>query len=182
MARNQLDYPHYTLFSHKPTDTPRVTARLIDYIACLSRTDQASEPLLHVQGARLPYKCFIKLRALALANYLFPFHHSSLLFRPKMRLPTAPLLLFAALGAFAAPTESTLEKRQIQTISPGDVAAFKPYSFYAASAYCEPSVLKTWTCGGTWMGFYRGVLNAHRHIHHSQLQCQLWLPTHFGRR
>jgi len=66
-----------------------------------------------------------------------------------MRLLIASLSLLAALSVFAAPADSiTLEKRQIQTISPGAVAAFKPYSFYAASAYCNPFVLKTWTCGG----------------------------------
>ena len=66
-----------------------------------------------------------------------------------MRLLTASLLLLAALDTFAAPTESALEKRQIQTFSPGAVSDFKPYSFYAASAYCDPSVLKTWACGRT---------------------------------
>ncbi|KAF9646506.1 lipase [Thelephora ganbajun] len=64
-----------------------------------------------------------------------------------MYLLVASLSLLSALGAFAAPTESALEKRQIQTLSPGAVAAFKPYSYYAASAYCDASVLKTWTCG-----------------------------------
>ena len=86
-----------------------------------------------------------------------------------MRLLTAPLSLLAVLGASAAPNESTLGKRQIQTLSPGDVATFQPFSSYAASAYCDPSVLKTWTCGGTWRRFYRGVLNSHRHIHYSPL-------------
>ena len=65
-----------------------------------------------------------------------------------MHLLAASLSLLVALGAVAAPTESALEKRQIQTLSSEAVAAFKPYSFYAASAYCDPSVLKTWTCGG----------------------------------
>ena len=70
-------------------------------------------------------------------------------YRFKMRLLIAPLLLLAALSAFAAPADSTtLEKRQIEIIPPEAIAAFKPYSFYAASAYCDPSVLKTWTCGG----------------------------------
>jgi len=60
---------------------------------------------------------------------------------------SAALTLLIALGALAAPTEPTLEKRQIQTLSSGAIAAFKPYTFYAGAAYCEPSVLKTWTCG-----------------------------------
>lgn len=65
-----------------------------------------------------------------------------------MRLQTAFLSLFVALEAFALPTEPALKKRQIQPLSSGAVAAFEPYSFYAASAYCDPSVLETWTCGG----------------------------------
>ena len=64
-------------------------------------------------------------------------------------LLSVPLSLLAALSAFAAPSRPTLGKRQIETLSPGAVAAFKPYSFYAASAYCSPSDLEEWTCGST---------------------------------
>lgn len=86
-----------------------------------------------------------------------------------MRFLAASLSLLAVLGAFAAPTESTLEKRQIQTLSPGAIAAFKPYSFYAASAYCDPSTLMKWTCGGACRIFGRGILYAHLHFYDSQL-------------
>lgn len=86
-----------------------------------------------------------------------------------MRLLAASLSLLSVLGAFATPTDPALEKRQIQTLSSGAVAAFKPYSFYAASAYCDPSTLKTWTCGGTCRRFCGGVPSAHRHFHDSRL-------------
>ena len=85
-----------------------------------------------------------------------------------MRLLSAFLSLFAVLGAFATPTKS-MEKRQIQTLSPGAIATFKPYSFYAASAYCDPSVLETWTCGGTYRRFNHDILYTHRCFHDSQL-------------
>jgi hypothetical protein len=105
-----------------------------------------------------------------------------------MHLLAAPLLLLAALGTFASPAESTHERRQIHTLSPRAIAAFKPYSFYAASAYCDPSVLKTWTCGGGYKRFYRGVLDAHRHFQPTamptlassplqQVETELWYNT-----
>jgi len=64
-----------------------------------------------------------------------------------LMLLSVSLSLLAALSAFAAPSKPTFGKRQIETLSPGAVAAFKPYSFYAASAYCNPSNLGEWTCG-----------------------------------
>jgi len=104
----------------------------------------------HLQEAasRLLYK------AHPIGGIILPVPPLVTLYRSKMRLLISSLSLLAALSAFAAPADSTLEKRQIQTISPEEIAAFKPYSFYAASAYCDPSVLKTWTCGGARRGSY----------------------------
>lgn len=54
--------------------------------------------------------------------------------------------VLAACGAWAAPS---IERRQaITTLTTAQIAAFKPFSFFAASAYCNPSVTRTWTCGG----------------------------------
>ena len=58
MVRDQLDDPRYALFSHKPTDTPRVTTRHIDHIACLSHTDRASARLLHSAIGQLFVRIF----------------------------------------------------------------------------------------------------------------------------
>ena len=98
------------------------------------------------------------------------------LFQSNMRLLVASWALLAALSAFAAPADP--EKRQIHNISSRAVSAFKPYSFYAASAYCKPSVLQTWTCGGARRSPYHGSLCSQRHSHHRQLQSQPWLPSH----
>ncbi|KAI9509115.1 lipase [Russula earlei] len=39
--------------------------------------------------------------------------------------------------------------QQVQTtiLSPAQVDSFKPYTFYAAAAYCQPSKTLTWSCG-----------------------------------
>ncbi|RXW22370.1 hypothetical protein EST38_g3495 [Candolleomyces aberdarensis] len=58
------------------------------------------------------------------------------------------LLLFAQLVtiAFALPVE--LEARQsVSTLSAADVSAYKPYTWYAAAAYCEPAKTLAWNCG-----------------------------------
>ncbi|KAF9269337.1 lipase [Marasmius fiardii PR-910] len=40
------------------------------------------------------------------------------------------------------------DKRQsITTLSTSQVSAFKPFSFYAAAAYCQPSTTLAWNCG-----------------------------------
>ena len=60
------------------------------------------------------------------------------------------LLLFAQLVniAFALPVE--LEARQsVSTLSAADVSAYKPYTWYAAAAYCEPAKTLAWNCGST---------------------------------
>jgi hypothetical protein len=112
-------------------------------------------------------------------SWLFPSHPSSLFFRLNMRLLAALLLLLAAPCGFASLADSTLEKRKIRSLSPGAITAFKPYSFYAASAYCDPSALKTWTCGG----WYKGstVVFLMLIATFSQLQRQLRLPAHCSR-
>lgn len=72
-----------------------------------------------------------------------------------MRLLFASFSLLAAFSALADPIGSVIEKRQIQTLSTGAVAAFRPYSFYAASAYCDPYALKAWSCGSMWEWYSR---------------------------
>jgi len=54
-------------------------------------------------------------------------------------------LFLLPLLACATPT---VERRQsITTLSAAQVAAFKPYTFFAASAYCNPSTTINWSCG-----------------------------------
>ena len=56
---------------------------------------------------------------------------------------TALLALMPA--TLAAPT---LDARQsITALSTSQIGSFKPFSFYASTAYCDPSLTLTWSCG-----------------------------------
>ncbi|KAF9256524.1 lipase class 3 family protein [Marasmius fiardii PR-910] len=56
------------------------------------------------------------------------------------------ILLFVSFVALASPTP--MEKRQAITAVPAEqIAAFKPFTFYAAAAYCPPTKTSTWNCG-----------------------------------
>jgi len=59
------------------------------------------------------------------------------------------VVLLAGLNVWAAPGPSTpiLRRQGISTLSSAQISTFKPYSFYASAAYCNPSVLSTWNCG-----------------------------------
>lgn len=75
-----------------------------------------------------------------------------------------PLLLhFAQLAivAFAAPVANhTLEVRQsVSTLTAAQVAGYKPYSWYAAAAYCPPTRTLAWNCGSESMVFSSGSLH-----------------------
>ena len=51
--------------------------------------------------------------------------------------------------ASASPLEeSILHRRQsITELTPEQVAAYRPYTYYAGAAGCEPSTTLNWTCG-----------------------------------
>lgn len=36
----------------------------------------------------------------------------------------------------------------ITVLSTTEVSAFKPYTYFAKAAYCEPADTLAWTCGG----------------------------------
>jgi len=56
------------------------------------------------------------------------------------------LALVAPLLALASPTQ--LQKRQsISTLSQSQISAFKPYTYFASAAYCDPSKTINWSCG-----------------------------------
>lgn len=59
-------------------------------------------------------------------------------------------LIFSTLiSVVAAIPSQILERRQaITTISTTKRASFKPYSFYASTAYCAPAKTLSWKCGG----------------------------------
>ncbi|KAJ3571303.1 hypothetical protein NP233_g3844 [Leucocoprinus birnbaumii] len=63
----------------------------------------------------------------------------------KLNAGSVFLAVLASSGVWAAPS---LEKRQsITPLSSAQIATFKPYSFFAAAAYCNPSTTRNWTCG-----------------------------------
>lgn len=42
-----------------------------------------------------------------------------------------------------------LARRQsITTLSTAQISAFKPFTFFASAAYCQPSTTINWSCGG----------------------------------
>ncbi|KAJ2913348.1 hypothetical protein MD484_g7062, partial [Candolleomyces efflorescens] len=64
----------------------------------------------------------------------------------------AHLLLFFAqilAVAFAAPVNQTLENRQsaVSALSADEVAGYKPYTWYASTAGCNPTNTSAWNCG-----------------------------------
>ncbi|GLB41588.1 putative alpha beta-hydrolase [Lyophyllum shimeji] len=59
------------------------------------------------------------------------------------------VVLTAISGLAAVQAAPSLAPRQsISTLTPAQVAAYKPYSFYAATAYCQPANTLAWNCGG----------------------------------
>ncbi|KAK0466790.1 alpha/beta-hydrolase [Desarmillaria tabescens] len=59
------------------------------------------------------------------------------------------VLSLALSFASASPLEgSVLHRRQsVTTLTPEQVAAYKPYSYYASAGACQPSLTLNWTCG-----------------------------------
>ncbi|KAI5123192.1 hypothetical protein M0805_003959 [Coniferiporia weirii] len=55
------------------------------------------------------------------------------------------LALSSVTPLFASPLIS--KKQTITTLSPSQVSAFKPYSYFASTAYCSPDTTINWTCG-----------------------------------
>ncbi|KAI0258631.1 lipase [Gloeopeniophorella convolvens] len=58
-------------------------------------------------------------------------------------------LLVIARGSLADTGQAALAQggQAITTLSPAQVAAFKPFTYFASAAYCSPSTTLTWTCG-----------------------------------
>ena len=58
--------------------------------------------------------------------------------------------VFAGFAFFRIAYAITIAKRQdITTLSQTQIEEFKPYTLYAAVAYCHPSMTLTWSCGGS---------------------------------
>ncbi len=55
-----------------------------------------------------------------------------------------------------------IERQSITTLTSAQVEAFKPYTQYAAAAYCPPSKTLSWTCGGPRFVWARSMLPGRR--------------------
>ncbi|THV02157.1 lipase class 3 family protein [Dendrothele bispora CBS 962.96] len=60
--------------------------------------------------------------------------------RALLALPS----LLAVLGSSASPL---IARQAITALSTSQISTFKPFSFFAAAAYCDPSTTKAWNCG-----------------------------------
>ena len=96
-----------------------------------------------------PHKC---AEILALESWCCP---------PQLLLPLAESWVVASmlsstlslLAIFGLARASAVTKRQATTtLSSGQIEAFKPYTLYAATAYCDPSQTLSWSCGGLCLG------------------------------
>ncbi|KAJ7291065.1 lipase [Mycena rebaudengoi] len=56
-------------------------------------------------------------------------------------------VVILALASFARAVPALSARQAITVLSPAQVTAFKPYSFYAATGYCAPAQTLTWSCG-----------------------------------
>ena len=63
-------------------------------------------------------------------------------------LTTLSLALVALAAGLSVKAAPTLEGRSITTLSAAQVSAYKPYTFYASTAYCNPANTLAWNCGG----------------------------------
>ncbi|KAF6753512.1 Alpha/Beta hydrolase protein [Ephemerocybe angulata] len=61
----------------------------------------------------------------------------------------AALFLFAQLAtvAFAAPAPVLEVRQSVTPLTASQVSAYKPYTYYAAAAYCAPANTLAWNCG-----------------------------------
>ena len=60
--------------------------------------------------------------------------------------------VFAGFAFFRIVYAIAIAKRQgITTVSQAQIEEFKPYTLYAAAAFCNPSNTLTWSCGGPYI-------------------------------
>jgi hypothetical protein len=61
--------------------------------------------------------------------------------------------ILSLLAIFGLAHASAVNKRQDTTVlSSEEIEAFRPYTLYAATAYCDPSQTLAWSCGGLCLG------------------------------
>lgn len=74
-------------------------------------------------------------------------------FRPSSSSLAA--LLITAVSTAALPRTRNdvarvdISSRSVTTLTSSQLSAFTPFTQFARAAYCDPSVITGWTCGGT---------------------------------
>ncbi|TCD61803.1 hypothetical protein EIP91_007889 [Steccherinum ochraceum] len=53
----------------------------------------------------------------------------------------------AVFAVYANPLHTLHARQGFTALTPSEVASFRPYTFYASAAYCEPSTTINWSCG-----------------------------------
>lgn len=80
-------------------------------------------------------------------RYSLAIHYTRIMLVSYKLSVFAPMLLLAAFGLGAAASPATPAAQGITTLSDADIAAFLPYTHFAAVGYCPPSATLAWSCG-----------------------------------
>lgn len=69
-------------------------------------------------------------------------------------ISTLGLLSLALSGVITA---HPLDKPTITPLSPAEVNGFNPYTYFASAAYSPPGKIKTWSCGGKSVYYFKPI-------------------------
>ena len=159
-----------------------------------SRDDHSSNAVWYV---RLGHQCLLK-HIYQTFFFLYPWFLAPILERRNIRMLFAgfifPFLLASIVNA--APGLELVQPSKRQSITPlssAQISSFTPFTFFASTAYCNPSTTINFSCGGTFLQFFRffflagldlGLVGWHRpFVNNSKLRCKPGLhPNGIGRR
>ncbi|KAJ8482989.1 hypothetical protein ONZ45_g14754 [Pleurotus djamor] len=61
--------------------------------------------------------------------------------------PSLCVVVLATFLGLVAAVPLLQTRQSVSVLSSSQIAAFKPYTYYASSAYCQPQTTQSWTCG-----------------------------------
>jgi hypothetical protein len=130
--------------------------RYILLVSCPLRLDHKLQPsfgIRHVQTFPVPAKhvccLFDTLKRRWTTVGLIAIPPSALPVSLSTMLPALQFAVAFAVNAVFVYANPVLETRQsITTLTAPQISAFKPFTFYASTAYCQPSATINWSCGG----------------------------------
>ena len=64
------------------------------------------------------------------------------------------ILLCALSVANALPVVELSKRQSITALSTSQITSYRPYTHFASTAYCKPSVTVNWSCGGQYLFIY----------------------------